>query len=378
MALIDHLIEHFSDLDDPRCPGKVEHRLIDILVIAICAVIACAESWEDIALYGRSKLDWLRQFLALPNGIPSHDTFRRVFMLIDPAAFEARFTAWVGAVVTPGEQAVVAIDGKTLRRSFDRGRAQSPLHLVSAWASDQGLVLGQRRVDSKSNEITAIPALLDSLALENTLVTLDAMGCQKAIAQRILDRQADYLLVLKANHRKAYAVMQTHFERHCFGRHATTKPVVDAFDESHGRLVRRRVFACAQAASLEVLAEWPQVRTVLAVEAIRGVNGSSKVETKIRYFLSSVAGDPAMLAQAIRRHWSIENSLHWVLDVTFREDDSRIRDPTAVRNFALLRKIAINVVGQDRSTKASLRGKRKKAAWDNDYMFQLLQANFMR
>jgi predicted transposase YbfD/YdcC len=155
--LITQLIEHFSALDDPRYPGKVEHQLIDILVIAICAVIACAESWEDIALYGRSKLSWLRQFLALPNGIPSHDTFRRVFMLIDPDAFEAGFIAWVGTLATPGEQEVVAIDGKTVRRSFDRGREQSPLHLVSAWASTQGLVLGQRRVDDKSNEITAIP-----------------------------------------------------------------------------------------------------------------------------------------------------------------------------------------------------------------------------
>src|SRR5512144_448399 len=266
MALIDHLIEHFSDLDDPRCPGKGEHRLIDILVIAIGAVIACAERWKDIALYGRSKLDWLRQFLALPNGIPSHNTVRRVFMRIDPAAFEARFTAWVGAFVTPGEQAVVAIDGKTLRRSFDRGRAQSPVHLVSAWASDQGLVRGQRRVDRKSNEITAIPELLDSLALENTWVTLDAMGCQKAIAQRILDRQADYLLVFKANHANAYAAVQRHFEQHCFGRGATAKPVFDAFDDSHGRLVRRRVFACSQAVSLATLNDWPGLRTVLVVE----------------------------------------------------------------------------------------------------------------
>ena len=179
--MIEKLIEHLSELDDPRCPGKVEHRLIDILVIAICAVIACAESWEDIALYGRSKLDWLRQFLALPNGIPSHDTFRRVFMLIDPNAFEACLTAWVRGVTSLGEQEVVAIDGKTVRRSFDRGREQSPLHLVSAWASEQGLVLGQRRVDDKSNEITAIPELLDVLSLEHTLVTLDAMGCRRPL-----------------------------------------------------------------------------------------------------------------------------------------------------------------------------------------------------
>src|SRR5512144_593700 len=241
--------------------------------MAICAVLACAESWEDIALYGRSKLSWLRQFLPLPHGIPSHDTFRRVFMLIDPDAFETRFTAWVGAIMTPGEHEVVAIDGKALRRSFDRGRGQSPLHLVSAWASEQGLVLGQRRVDDKSNEITAIPELLESLVLENTLVTLDAMGCQKDIAQRIVDRQADYLLVLKANHGNDYAAVQSYFEQHCFGRGATPQPVFDAFDESHGRLVRRRVFASPQAALLETLGGWPELHTVLAVEAIRGING---------------------------------------------------------------------------------------------------------
>jgi predicted transposase YbfD/YdcC len=376
--MLTPLFEPFTHLEDPRCPGKVEHRLIDILVIAVCAVIACAESWEDIALYGRSKIDWLKQFLALPNGIPSHDTFRRVFMLIDPDAFETCFADWVSTLATPGEREVVAIDGKTVRRSFDRGRAQSPLHLVSAWASTHGVVLGQRAVDDKSNEITAIPELLAMLALENTLVTLDAMGCQKAIAQTIVDRHADYLLVLKANHGQDHAAVQAHFEAHCFGRGATTRPVFDAFDESHGRCVRRRVFVRTEAADLATLSDWPELQTVLAVEAIRNVNGTDRVEAEIRYFLSSYSGDPEVLAHAIRRHWSIENNLHWVLDVTFREDDSRVRDPVAARNLALLRKMAINLVGQDRSTSASLRGKRKKAAWDNDYMLQLLQATFVR
>ncbi len=379
--MIDTLIEHFSELEDPRCPGKVEHRLIDILVIAVCAVIACAESWEDIALYGRSKLSWLRQFLTLPNGIPSHDTFRRVFMLIDSDAFEVCFTAWVGALTIPaqlGPPGVVAIDGKTLRRSFDRGRDLAALHVVSAWASDQRLVLGQRRVDGKSNEITAIPELLNVLGLENTLVTLDAMGGQKAIAQHILDRQADYLLVLKANHSTAYEAVRSHFAAYCFQRGVPNRPTFDAFDDSHGRLVRRRVFVCPEAATLEALSNWPGLRTVLAVESIRSINGRNKVEAEIRYFLSSYTGDAQVLVQAIRRHWSIENSLHWVLDVTFREDDSRVRDSTAARNFALLRKMALNLVGQDRSTKASLRAKRKKAAWDDGYMQQLLKVNFMR
>src|SRR5215203_2388058 len=213
---IESLVRHLSAVGDPRCQGKVEHRLIDILVIAVCAVIACAESWDDIALYGRSKLAWLRTFLELPNGVPSHDTFRRVFMLIDPDAFEAGFTAWAGSLAAGFEREVVAIDGKTLRRSFDRKQEHAPLHLVSAWASEQGLVLGQRCVDGKSNEITAVPELLDQLALENSIVTLDAMGCQTAIAEKILARGGDYLLTLKGNHPLAHAAVVEHFDQHCF------------------------------------------------------------------------------------------------------------------------------------------------------------------
>src|SRR5215210_840136 len=227
---IDSLVRHLGVVEDPRCQGKIEHRLIDILVIAVCAVIACAESWDDIALYGRSKLAWLRTFLDLPNGIPSHDTFRRVFMLIDPDAFERGFAAWVGSLVDGFEREVIAIDGKTLRRSFDRKRERSPLHLVSAWASEQGLVLGQRRVHEASNEITAIPELLNQLALENSIVTLDAMGCQTAIAEQILARGADYLLVLKANHPLGYEAVVKHFDQACFRRGAPQRAACDTFD----------------------------------------------------------------------------------------------------------------------------------------------------
>ncbi len=299
-------------------------------------------------------------------------------MLIDPGAFEACFTAWVRGITSLGEQEIVAIDGKTVRRSFDRGREQAPLHLVSAWASQQGVVLAQRQVDGKSNEITAIPKLLDVLNLKNTLVTLDAMGCQKTIAQHILNREADYLLALKANHKSAQAAVQSYFDRHCFQRSADLKPAVDAFDESHGRLARRRVFVSAEAATLSALAEWPSLRTVLAVASIRSINGSGKVEAEIRYFLSSASTEAPVLAQALRRHGSIENNLHGVLDVNFREDDSRLRDPTAVRNFC--------APLQDRSESGRPRpihegqpaAKRKRAAWDDDYMGQILTATFMR
>src|SRR3954467_8458726 len=360
---IKSLVQHFGAVEDPRCRGKIRHRLEAILVIAVCAVIACADSWDDIALYGRSKLTWFKTFLELPHGIPSHDTFRRVFMLIDPDAFEAGFTAWTGSLVAGFEREVVAIDGKTLRRSFDHGREQAPLHLVSAWASEQGLVLGQRCVDGKSNEITAIPALLDQLVLQNSIVTLDAMGCQTAIAEKILARGGDYLLTLKGNHPLAHTAVVEHFDQHCFGRDASARAECDAFDDTHGRLVRRRVFASTDAAALDALSGWPGLRTVLAVESIRSLNSApTKIESEIRYFLSSCPDTPAVLGQAVRTHWAIENALHWVLDVTFREDDSRVRDHHAARNFAVLRKIALNLVSRDRSAKVSVRAKRKKAA----------------
>ena len=229
-------MEEFSTLEDPRCGGKIEHRLIDILVIAVCAVIAGAESWADIALYGRSKIDWLGTFLTLPNGIPAHDTFRRVFMLIDAGRFEQCFEAWARSFGAPVEREVVAIDGKTIRGSFDRGREQRPLQVVSAWACDRGPVLGQRQVGDKSNEITAIPELLEVLDLEGTIVTLDAMGCQRAIVTKIREKGADYLVTLKANQGKKFAAVQELCATPCFSRSPRHRPVHDAFDEGHGRL----------------------------------------------------------------------------------------------------------------------------------------------
>ncbi len=373
---VRNLVEEFSALEDPRCGGKVEHRLIDILIIAVCAVIAGAESWEDIALYGRSKIGWLGTFLSLPNGIPAHDTFRRVFMLIDTGHFEACFEAWARSFGATLDREVVAIDGKTIRGSFDRGREQEALHVVSAWATDRELILGQRQVSDKSNEITAIPELLDVLDIKGAIVTLDAMGCQRAIASKILEREADYLVTLKANQGKKYTAVQELCETTCFSRSATHQPVHDEFDDGHGRLVRRRVFVCTDAMTLEPLRDWPGLRTVLAVETIRSVNGSGKTEAEIRYFLSSSADQPEVLAKAIRRHWQIENRLHWVLDVTFNEDHCRIRDRNAVQNFSLLRKIAINLVRRHQTSKASLKGRRKMAAWDNRYMEQVLTGIF--
>lgn len=375
--MIEGLVEQFAALDDPRCPGKVEHRLVDVLVLAVCAVVAGAETFEDIALYGRCKRDWLRRFLALPGGIPSHDTFRRVLMLIDPDAFERCFLAWVrdalaGGDATGPEQ--IAVDGKAVRHSFDRQHGRSPLHLVSAYATGRGLVLAQRAVDDKGGEAAALPAVLDGLCLDGCLVSLDALSCRRGVAEHIVARGADYLLTLKGNQGRVHDEVRAWFAGHAFDRGAELRPCFDAFDDTHGRLVRRRVFACPDASCFTTLRDWPGIATVLATETIRGLNGSGVVTAEIRHYLSSSTAPPEALAQAIRRHWAIENGQHWVLDVDFGEDRSRVRERCAARNLAVLRRIALNLLRADTSLTASLKGKRKTAAWDDAYMATLLRA----
>src|SRR5690349_2355112 len=290
--MVEGLAACFAGLSDPRETSRCDHQLVDILAIAVCAVVACAESWEDIELYGRSKQAWLGTFLALPNGIPPHDTFRRVLMLIDPDAFEACFTRWARSLADGIGREVVALDGETVRRSGGRRREHGPSPLVSAWASERGLALGQRAVDGESNEITAVPELLDTLRLEGRIVTLDAMGCQRAIAERIRAKGADYPPVLKANHGHAFGAVREHFERACFGRGSGGRPAFDAFEEGRGRLVRRRVFADPAAKALEPLSDWPDLRAVPAVETIRSITGTHKAEAGTRYFLTGCRGDP--------------------------------------------------------------------------------------
>ena len=372
--MLEALINEFEAIEDPRCVWKVAHRLVDILVIAVCAVIGEAESFEDIALYGRCKRDWLQRFLALPNGIPSHDTFRRVLMLIDPERFERCFLDWVRSVfrVDAGAPRQIAIDGKSVRRSFDRQNGRSPLHLVSAFAVEHGLVLAQRAIDAKRGELTVLPDLLDGLDLRGCLVSLDALACQPEIAAHITGRGGDYLLALKGNQKKTHAEVQRWFEANAFSLGGSLRPCFDAFDDGHGRLVRRRVFACTELEPLAVVQRWPGLAAVLAIENIRGINGTGKVTAEIRYYLSSSKLPPTQLATAIRSHWAIENGLHWVLDVGFNEDASRVRERTAARNLALLRKIALNFARANATLKASLKGKRKSAAWDNDFMATLI------
>src|SRR5690348_6889980 len=372
--MLDALVKELAAIEDPRCGWKVEHRLLDILVIAVCAVLGEAESFEDIALYGRCKEAWLRGFLALPNGIPSHDTFRRVLTLVDPDAFERSFLGWVRAVFRPeeGGPRQVAIDGETVRRSFDRKHGRSPLHLVSAYATEGGIVLAQRATETKGGELAVIPELLDGLDLAGCLVSLDALACQPGIAERIVAGGADYLLALKGNRRKAHAEVKAWFAANAFALGASLRPCFDAFDDGHGRLVRRRVFACPDAGIFATLEDWPGLRAVLAVETIRGIHGRGKVTAEIRHCLSSAALPPEALAVAIRNHWRVENGLHWVLDVVFREDASRVRERNAARNLALLREIALNLARADTTLKASLKGKREYAGRDDTFTAALI------
>ena len=385
--MLHELLECLEGVGDPREPAKVEHRLIDVLAIAVCAVLANAESFEDIALYGRSKRAWLSRFLELPGGIPSHDTFRRVLMLIDPEAFERGFLAWTRRAFILGREeddgpSQIAVDGKAVRRSFDRRRGRTPLHLVSAFATSSGLVLAQRRVAEKGGEPAVLEELLAGLDVRGALVSLDAASCHPTTAEAITGRGADYLIALKSNRRRLHAAVRNWFDARAFSVGGGLWPCSDTWDDRHGRLVRRRVFV-ADAQELpdaaELVAAWPGLRRVVAVEAIRSVanpapNAPQGVSCQIRYYLTSSAAPEERVAAAVRAHWAIENQLHWVLDVGFGEDHSRVRDRNAAANLAVLRRIALNLVRADTTSSGSLKGKRKRASWDDAFMHRLVAA----
>ena len=369
--------EHFATLSDPRRDHTKEHRLLDIVAITLCAVICGADDWVNVATFGRVKEAWLRTFLALPGGIPSHDTFGRVFALVDPDEFRRCFLSWARAVVgVPGDQ-VVAIDGKTLRRSHDRGAGIEALHLVSAWATASGLVIGQVATDAKSNEMTAIPALLRLLALDGTTVTIDAMGCQTAIAQQIVEQGADYVLALKDNHRHLHERARLVFAD-ADAAVGTTLPLADLVadttaDKGHGRIEQRRCRAIGDPAHLAFIdpdGAWPSLASVVLIESTRRIGDT--ISTEARHYLSSLPPDAAALNAAIRSHWGIENRLHWVLDMAFREDASRVRVGHAPENLAVVRHFALNLLRKEPSRRASIATKRLCAALDDSYLRTVL------
>jgi predicted transposase YbfD/YdcC len=362
---MDNPLQYFAELNDPRVERNRDHLLEEILLMAIAAVLSGAESWNDIEEYGRAKKDWLKTFLQLPGGIPSHDTFNRVFTALDSEELEKGFVAWVSSIarLTAGE--VVAIDGKSLRGT-GTGTGKPIVHMVSAWASANNLVLGQRKVDDKSNEITAIPKLLEALELSGTVVTIDAMGCQKTIAAKIVEKGADYILAVKDNQGHLLEEMKDSF------RMLTADAVAEEIDCGHGRVERRTCSVIADTSLVEQAAQWPSLRGLVRIAAERYHKISGKTEREIRYYITSLRPDAARLNAAIRQHWGIENKLHWALDVSFGEDHSRKRAGNSARNFSLLNRIALNILRQETSSKRGIKGKRLKAGWDHDYLLKLL------
>jgi predicted transposase YbfD/YdcC len=368
---------YFGDLTDPRVARTRVHRLGDLVTIALCAVVCGANDWVAVETFGRAKETWLRTFLPLSGGIPSHDTFGRVFARLDPREFQRCFLAWVQAVVGELPPQVVAVDGKTSRRSGNRARGEHPLHLLSAWATASGLVLGQEATDAKSNEITALPRLLGLLALEGCVVTIDAMGCQSAIAAQLVEQGADYVLALKGNQPTLHATVVGAFadaqRQGPAGWIPASRDHAQTWDKGHGRLERRRYTALSDPdllACLDPTGAWPGLRSVVQVEAERRRGEQRSVET--RYYLASLPPDAALLGQVIRAHWQVENCLHWVLDVQFREDASRVRVGHEAQNFAILRHLALNLLRQDTSVRGSLAAKRFRAALDHTYLLRLL------
>lgn len=366
------MVECFEGMKDPRIERCRRHKLIDIVVISICAVICGGEGFTDMEEWGKTQEAWLRQFLELPHGIPSHDTFGRVLARLQPSEFEARFRQWVESVVRLSEGEIVGVDGKTLRRSYDRAAGRSAIAVVSAWARANRLTLGQVRVASESNEITAVPELLRVLDLKGCIVTVDALNTQKETARQIRAQEAEYVLALKDNHPTLHQQVADFLEAaqqgQTLGYEIDTHRTVDG---EHGRIETRQYWQVEAPPHLHEYEQWPDLRSVGFVRATRELK--DQITTETRYYLSSLPVEAVRFAEAVRGHWAIENSCHWVLDVVFGEDDCRVRTGHAPENLSLIRRIAHNLLAQETSLKRGLQTKRLKAGWDLRYLSKILR-----
>jgi predicted transposase YbfD/YdcC len=368
------ITDYFAVLPDPRRDKCKKHLLLDIITIAILAVIGGADNFVEIEEFGEAKEEWLKSFLRLENGIPSHDTFRRVFGLIDPIEFRECFWGWISAIKTTTKQEVVAVDGKTLCGSIDRAAEKGALQMVSAWACESQLSLGQLRCEEKSNEITAIPELLKLLELEGCIVTIDAMGCQTEIVKQIVWQGADYQISLKGNQGILHEEVREYFQ---WARKINFREIefdyFESIEKDHERIEQRRCWVVEDVEWLSSYEKWSGLRSLAAVEVEREELATGKKSCETRYFISSLEAAAKLQCETARRHWQIENSLHWVLDVAFREDFSRLRKDSAPENFAALRQIALNLLKQNKQTKVGVKAKRLRAGWDNEFLWNTLQ-----
>jgi len=372
------LLRPFQSVPDPRA-HNILHPLPSLLLIAIMAIICGAPDWQSVSQWAKAKLKWLLTFLDLPHGVPSHDTFTRLFAMIDPDAFEKCFLAWTADLMQSSGGKLIAIDGKTLRRSFDTAHRKGAIHLVSAWCQQNHLVLGQLATEEKSNEITAIPKLLELLDLKNATVSIDAMGCQKNIAQKILDGGGDYLLAVKDNHKNLHEDIRFYLDEAITQNFDNLKHVATATtDADHGRLEQRRLWASGDVNWLKQQGhDWPSLRGIICVESERLVFGQAAPTIERRYYITShdphVLGAEALLAH-VRGHWGVENQLHWQLDVSFREDERRLRKGHGAENFSRLCRLALNLLKSEKSLKLGIANKRLSCGWDHDYLLKVLMS----
>jgi predicted transposase YbfD/YdcC len=362
-------LEHFEELEDPRQHAKVLYPLDEVLLLVLLGVLAGCESWVEIAKFGSKKLELLRRFRAFTDGTPSHDQLGDIFSVLDSAQFQGCFIAWVSAV-TGLSTDLIAIDGKTLRRAYQESGAKAPIHMISAWSSRQNLVLGQTKVSNKSNEITAIPNLLDMLTVKGATVTIDAMGCQREIAAKIIEKQADYVLALKGNQGTLHSHVEMFFAKHKRRAFADVDYDRDeTVEKSHGRIETRTTTAIADTGWLMARHKWPGLKAVVMIQSRRETG--CKTETETRFYITSLDPDAKRLGEAIRCHWGIENGLHWVMDMVFRDDECRIRKANAPANFVTIKHMASNLLRRAPG-KDSLRVKRKVAGWDDDFLASLV------